>query len=376
MFKAWLARRRQRKLERQMQMAALQQQRQQLPPLPPSPQPPSPPTTGKPLAQIKPAKRPSAPLPPLPRRSYELRVGTPDVSGREAEFREVAVVERGDAALKTITIKPPKRKISAKLKDKYVDARITKVEHAINKVNDRVTQLDELTERMRSDIDEIKESVSRMEVTMNELETMREGYANVEKTVRELSALYDLVSAQINPFIEVKGLPTSQPSVTQQPLQEPEGSLPATIDEENPFIDMPKAFPAEAPSTKPAEEEKTDLSTDLWILKWTQFLLERVPQESIPNLMEYYRNLGWIDEEVEAKVKTYLEGAKPVAPPIEAIETAGDMLITADGKAMGLDQWKLTIEDHTKSLEFIEKLMKRPIKSKRQSTQTTATTTT
>jgi archaellum component FlaD/FlaE len=139
---------------------------------------------------------------------------------------------------------------------------------------------------------------------------------------------------------------------------------------------MPKAVPAEAPSTKPAEEEKTDLSTDLWILKWTQFLLERVPQESIPNLMEYYRNLGWIDEEVEAKVKTYLEGAKPVAPPIEAIETAGDMLITADGKAMGLDQWKLTIEDHAKSLEFIEKLMKRPIKSKRQSTQTTATTTT
>ncbi len=71
------------------------------------------------------------------------------------------------------------------------------------------------------------------------------------------------------------------------------------------------------------------------LLKWVEFLLETVGHQNLPEVLDYYVDIGWISEKVTMKLLAYSSGM--VAPRGRAKE-------------------KLSTKDHLRSLLFIEKL--------------------
>lgn len=71
------------------------------------------------------------------------------------------------------------------------------------------------------------------------------------------------------------------------------------------------------------------------VLKWVEFLIETVGQQNLPEVLDYYVDIGWISERVVMKLLAYANGM--VAPRGRAKE-------------------KMSVKDHLRSLLFIEKL--------------------
>ena len=75
--------------------------------------------------------------------------------------------------------------------------------------------------------------------------------------------------------------------------------------------------------------------TSIVLLNWIEFLMEKVGRNNLFDVLEYYTDIGWINEEVSAKMMAYANGI--------------DYYVEKP-------TWKLLPEDHTKSLLFIEQL--------------------
>ncbi len=80
--------------------------------------------------------------------------------------------------------------------------------------------------------------------------------------------------------------------------------------------------------------------TSIVLLNWIEFLMEKVGRNNLFDVLEYYIEIGWISEEVSAKMMAYANGI--------------DYYVERP-------TWKLLPEDHTKSLLFIEQLRGRKI---------------
>ncbi|WP_370574388.1 FlaD/FlaE family flagellar protein [Methanomethylovorans sp.] len=70
-------------------------------------------------------------------------------------------------------------------------------------------------------------------------------------------------------------------------------------------------------------------------MEWLEFLMELVGRNNLPDILSYYEELGWITEEVRMELMRYAEGI--------------DFY-------MEKPDWKLTPDDHVKSIWFIESL--------------------
>jgi archaellum component FlaD/FlaE len=70
-------------------------------------------------------------------------------------------------------------------------------------------------------------------------------------------------------------------------------------------------------------------------MEWLEFLMELVGRNNLPDILSYYEELGWITEKVRMELLHYAEGI--------------DFY-------MEKPDWKLTPDDHVKSIWFIESL--------------------
>ena len=178
-------------------------------------------------------------------------------------------------------------------------ARLASMEKKLDEIMQRTKELLDYKEISQVELRELADSVAQMERTVEEMEDIRQGYSSVERNLRELAALYDLISAQFNPFIDFSKEETMH-----------------TIEEKK---------EARAPVTK-----------DSYILEWLNFLVGKVGSSGIPKLMDYYLEVGWITPEISERVERYLKGLKSKGSGKE-----GD--------------WRLSVEDQSRSLEFIRK---------------------
>jgi archaellum component FlaD/FlaE len=302
------------------------------------------------------------PKPPAPKTGkYEIAVGSPALSG-----------EGTTGGVLQSVLKP---NVTEGLKSGLKEARLSKVESTITDMQSKLQNLEETTNSMKGELTDIKETVSRMEIAMNDVEDIREEFTNMEKSLRELSALYDLLSGYTNPFIDAHEIPKREPedgsSIAWDAEKSPgqkaaKGEIPAEeLDgmskDVNPFVDdvgPSKARPADAKMAGPAEQvapPTSSINRELWMLKWAKYLSEKVRPSQVPKLLRYYKELDWIDGAMEEKMLTYLEGSR-----IQGGEAGDeDTIITEDGKVMTSepeDGWKMNIEDHSRSLEFIGKI--------------------
>lgn len=328
---------------------------------PPVQQPPGPP----------PAQMPPAQPPPRPGEAFQVVAPAP-------ELASLSTMERLDGVERTL-------------------------EEAIR----RIDTIDKFTEAVRNDINQVKESISHIEANM-----------------RELTSLYDLISSQVNPFIEMETAAKAAGAAEEMAKEEvpefdalfeptPElaageeftpvepGALPpAPLTPTPEGFAMPPVMEAAAPMAAPgipgaARPERpmrvarlTQIGSDsmclIALMRWIEFLLSRVKREQIPSLLGFYVRIGWISDGIKQHVLDVIRGIRfGPGPPVGGAtgrtyatyeapkDREGDVVMAyskeavtevapaPEGKkpaAAPGDDWKMTPEDHLKTLIFIERI--------------------
>jgi len=108
---------------------------------------------------------------------------------------------------------------------------------------------------------------------------------------------------------------------------------------------------------------RPDYTTTVLVLRWIEFMFERVKRDKISLLLDYYKDCGWISDEVKAQVMSYARGEIQDVTSYEpeedllALDKEGDF--PQDYKKV--EDWRLSAEDHLKSLLFIEKIAGRVV---------------
>lgn len=130
------------------------------------------------------------------------------------------------------------------------------------------------------------------------------------------------------------------PPVMQRPEPEPVSDEPDTTPVTNsrpirPFSERSiPVFSSESQRILLPDVPEDAISNAI-LLKWVEFLLETVGHQNLPEVLDYYVDIGWISEKVTMKLLAYSSGM--VAP-------------------RGRSKEKLSTKDHLRSLLFIEKL--------------------
>ncbi len=207
-------------------------------------------------------------------------------------------------------------------------------ENILNDVLARIEHLENNYNLVSDSVEEIKEHVNDLETNMH-----------------ELTALYDALSAQYNPFIELK------PKEIEDEMSEESNGDEIVMEESAEELE-PEAVEMEEPSEmleleedfeeKEVPEKKKieyllptipdNSLSNMMAIKWTEFMLEKVGPRNIGKLLEYYRSMHWISDAVVRKIMHQVMG-----------------LIT-DNFSSEYDTWKMSTDDHMKSLVFIEKI--------------------
>jgi flagellar protein FlaD len=273
--------------------------------------------------------------------------------------------------------------------------RLDSVEQSLTDIVRRVDLLDKSTEDIRSDIARVRDSIASMEGDM-----------------RELTSLYDLISTQINPFIESEmearssitameeegdaGIPELDALFEPTPEiaaegedfgdifgeEEPgEGAMFAEVEE---IEGEPMFAEVAAVPTRIARLSKVgDAPTcHIALIRWIEFILDKVPRKEISNLLSFYVKIGWISTGIKSEIVDMIRGmageeveAKPKKGKKKAKggkgkDKDGDVVMTYDkedlhelaiskvkgGTGAKYDNWKMSPEDHLKSLILIERI--------------------
>ena len=232
---------------------------------------------------------------------------------------------------------------------------------------------DEEEERGKESVDE--ELISREELE-NQLKSLRgkvpsfvindllENLSDKELTKKKLERLIDRVIAAYS-----SGRGGSDPALSKyitelnkkidsltaeiRKLKEEDGEVaePATEKQEENLEELKSLPPEKFLFATSAQQDGVrlkrlpdDVLSIMIAMKWVEFLIEKVGITNLPEVLEFYCDLGWISEEVLTKLIKYAKGTKPFHE---------DM----DWKP----EEKLTARDHMLSLLFIERLRGRKI---------------
>jgi len=271
-------------------------------------------------------------------------------------------------------------------------ARLDSVEKAIDEAIRRIDMTDRSSEAVTHDINQVKESIGRIEANM-----------------RELTSLYDLISSQVNPFIDVDqgtmGTETGsaetpsfdtlfEPTPEVSPGQigaegvppAPDGTPPQGLYATGPGVTVsgePMGLgTGGVPGERPLRVARlTQIGSDptclIALVRWIEFLLTRVKRDQVKSLLSFYVRIGWVSEGIRDHIIDVIRGIKPMPTGAKVVTTTveapkdkeGDVVMSygkervqetslagAAQKQPLLDDWRMSIEDHMRSLIFIERV--------------------
>jgi archaellum component FlaD/FlaE len=332
--------------------------------------------------ELPPPPAAEAPLPPPPPAAVAQYPGQPAPA-------PVPAMAPGPAPVRDMTLEGTAPMVRSQSGLERLDS----VEQSLSDIVRRVDLLDKSTEDIRSDIARVRDSIASMEGDM-----------------RELTSLYDLISTQINPFIESEmdsrasitameeegetGIPELDALFETTPeiaaeiddfgdlfAEEPgEGAMFAEVEE----IEGEPYMVAAAPVRIARLSRVGDAPTcHIAMLRWIEFMMDKVPRKEIPNLLAFYVKIGWISTGIKGEVSDMIRGvaggdvdAKPTKEKKKAKggkgkDKDGDVVMTYDkedlhelarsdvrraGGEVKYDSWRMSPEDHLKSLILIERI--------------------
>ena len=177
--------------------------------------------------------------------------------------------------------------------------------------------------------------------------TGQESNSRIDEIVEKMNSLEDTLiralksmeNRQERANIEPEPMPEARPAPVTQSTFVPE---PRVAKELEPDVEEDSPAQPLRSSTGSGREQRIllpdvpeDAISNAVLLKWVEFLLETVGHQNLPEILDYYVDIGWISEKVTMKLLAYASGM--VAPRGRAKE-------------------RLSTKDHLRSLLFIEKL--------------------
>lgn len=254
---------------------------------------------------------------------YEIRHGIPDMEGETAE----KLRRRGDQLMggafpeSGVSSDPINSKLVKDLKDD---------------VEDFSDKLDGFSE----ELNDIDEEVSLLITRMDKLEKQGVDQEKMEEKLKELSALYDLLSTDISPFMDMEDILGDDHEL------EAEGEIEEGEEEE----DEGESFSPQEKQTKEQGVEISDIERyDMEaMIDWIEFLYPKTGG-NLEDALSYYQELGWIEESLKESILSYAEGMKT-----DTLEEE-DKIIGEDGSVeSSKGDWKLSSSDHKQSLRYIK----------------------
>jgi len=132
----------------------------------------------------------------------------------------------------------------------------------------------------------------------------------------------------------------------------------------------PERFKTESPLGRepPTVKGKTPILTHIshdyltlvLVMRWIEFLFERTTRDKISLVLDYYKDIGWISEDVKSEIMAYARGEMQDVMKYMAHEEARDDALGGDVPTSlsykKVDDWRLSAEDHLKSLLFVMKI--------------------
>jgi len=104
-----------------------------------------------------------------------------------------------------------------------------------------------------------------------------------------------------------------------------------------------------------------DFLTLTLVMRWIEFLFERLTRDKLSLVLDYYVDVGWISEDVKSEVMSYARGemqdvTKYMAPEEIREDTFRDLASPPGAPYKKIEDWRLSADDHLKSLLFIQKI--------------------
>ena len=106
---------------------------------------------------------------------------------------------------------------------------------------------------------------------------------------------------------------------------------------------------------------RRDPMTLTLLMRWVEFLLERVTREKFSLVIDYYVEIGWISGNVRSQVLAYARGemqdiTKYMGGEEDISDESPDLKVTSAAVYKKVDDWRLSADDHLKSMLFISKM--------------------
>jgi len=110
---------------------------------------------------------------------------------------------------------------------------------------------------------------------------------------------------------------------------------------------------------------KMDYMTTVLVMRWIEFLFERISRDKLLIVLDYYIEIGWINRHVKAQIMTLARGEMPDVMAYRPIEEENDGLLF-EGKDdlreyKDINDWRLSADDHLRSLLFVMKITGREV---------------
>jgi len=200
----------------------------------------------------------------------------------------------------------------------------------------------------------LEEMESELGVFRDRIEGYQERLDKMDESIVELLSLYEVVSSNVNPFVdggggdgEVREKLEELNKRLEEELSRVKEAFESKLEERVSKLEGEFKGLLEQPGDRRGFEGgrrggarlshlDSRPETSMLVLKWLEFLLERVGKNNLAEVLEYYVDIGWISDEVSIRMLSYAEG------------------IDYDVEKPG---WKLLPADHARSLYFIERIL-------------------
>lgn len=86
--------------------------------------------------------------------------------------------------------------------EEETDEMFKKIENALTDLNDKLDRFDGLLSNTKEEIDKLKRSMADIEEDALKVEKLEERLNLMEDNIRELLSVYEIITNELNPFIE------------------------------------------------------------------------------------------------------------------------------------------------------------------------------
>ena len=191
---------------------------------------------------------------------------------------------------------------------------------------------------------------------------LQENISQINANIKDLLSIYEFVSMHFNPFIKDNEL--NKPDNGHTPHENESQNWKEANNGENSLKSIEPNYSEEGPLL--VRIPKNNQLSHVIILRWLEFLLQRVKREKIPPLFDYYIDINWISEDIKNCLLTFMRGEVPDIVSYEPDEEQFDEVVENLNKdydwqahinPKNADEWRLSAEDHLKSYLFIQRIL-------------------